>query len=277
MCSVDYPKVRHPAVAGQFYPKNGETLGTTVRQYIAAAKIKPAPERVESLIVPHAGYMFSGQTAGYAYARVLGKKVKRVILLGVSHFESFDTCAIYCKGVFQTPIGDFTVDESFACDLAKALGTVSTACHNSEHALEVQLPFLAESLGFVPIVPILFGAHPTKWHVDAAATIADKAADNDLVIASTDLSHRLPQAQAELVDGRTIEAIMSQNWEKVAQGVMKGVYAMCGVAAVVVAMNYALNRGADAWVLLDYRTSAAASGDFNSVVGYASISMEHKR
>jgi len=248
-----------------------------VRKYIGSAKIAAAPERVSALVAPHAGYPFSGATLGYAYARIKGKRCRRVILVGVSHYHSFEGCSIIREGVFSTPLGDFPVDAVFASSLCECVTVASAEFHTREHCLEIHLPFLEAAVGVASIVPILLGKGPSPMGVLLAKQLAEKAGKDDLLIASTDLSHRLSEPQAHEMDGRTIETVMSQDWQKLARGIAARSCSMCGAAAVVVAMNYALFRGADAWLLLDYRTSAAASGDRTSVVGYASISMERRR
>jgi len=265
---------RKPAVAGQFYPKDGQSLQRVVEQYLCQADFAPAPERVSALIVPHAGYVYSGPTAGFGFARVRGKRPERVILLGTSHRYAIPGASVYASGSFQTPLGVFDVDEPFAEKVAQTIGSISAEPHLSEHSLEVQLPFLWLSLGEVKIVPVLFGERANKRHVEAGAKLADLAAESDLVVASTDLSHYLSQEEAHQVDKRTLDGILTKDPQDVINGIGRGTYSMCGSAAVVAAMSYALRRGATDWSLLDYRTSAETSGDYGQVVGYAAVSME---
>ena len=265
---------RKPAVAGQFYPLDAQTLQGAVEQYLGQSEAKPAPDRVAALVVPHAGYMYSGPTAGFAYRRVCGKRPGRVILLGTSHRYSIPGASVYASGSFQTPLGTFAVDEEFATTLAQKIGNVSEEPHMAEHSLEVQLPFLWLSVGQVPIVPVLFGEPANERHVKAGAIIAEMADKTDLVVASTDLSHYLSQEQAHQIDKRTLDGVLTKDARDVIAGIGRGAYSMCGSAAVVAAMSYALAQGATDWSLLDYRTSAEKSGDYGQVVGYSAISME---
>lgn len=265
---------RKPAVAGQFYPLDTQTLQRMVEQYLGQSELKPEPDRVAAVVVPHAGYVYSGPTAGFAYTRVRGKRPERVILLGTSHRYSIPGAAVYASGAFQTPLGTFPVDEAFANALAQKIGNVSVEPHLAEHSLEVQLPFLWLSVGEVPIVPVLFGERAGERHVDAGQRLAEMASETDLVVASTDLSHYLSQEQAHQIDKRTLDGILAKDPQGVIGGIGRGAYSMCGSAAVVAAMSYALARGATDWSLLDYRTSAETSGDYGQVVGYAAISME---
>ena len=266
--------IRRPAVAGQFYPSDPEELRETVDAYLDAADVESAAERVVTIVSPHAGYVYSGPTAGHAYARVRGKRPTRVVLLGCSHRYAIETASVFTSGEFNTPIGAFSIDEAFARDLAEATGSVSVEPHVPEHSLEVQLPFLARAVGFVPIVPVLFGSNAGPWHAKMGEALARTLDAADLVVASTDLSHYLSEAGANEIDRRSIDAVLAKDWRAYAQGIRDQSCAMCGAAAVTAAMACARALQANEWKLLDYRTSGAASGDYGRVVGYAAISME---
>ncbi len=266
--------VRRPAVAGQFYPANRGTLLHDVKAFIDAADVTPAPERVAAIVAPHAGYLYSGATAGFAFARVQGKTPRRVILLGGSHRYAIKGAAVCSQGAFEIPLGVFPVDEAFAARLTDALGPEMEAPHQTEHALEVQLPFLSVAIGEVPIVPVLFGSPASDWHAEFGRQLADLADPSDLVIASTDLSHYLAQEDAHQQDKRSLDIFLGKDPSGFAAALGRGACAMCGGSAVVAAMAFALARGAADWSVLDYRTSAEVSGDYAQVVGYAALSME---
>lgn len=265
---------RQPAVAGQFYPKEADRLRETVRMYMKQSNVEPGGDYVLGMMAPHAGYIYSGPTAGFAYARIRGKKPKRVVLLGCSHRYHITAAATCTRGVFMTPLGAFPIDEDFASKLAAHLGTSSAEPHMLEHSLEVQLPFLAEAVGFVPIVPVLFGAPTREWHGRFGEILAEWLDPGDLVVASTDLSHYKNEREANALDRQTIRAIESGDWRLFVRGVIDESFVLCGAAAVTAALACSAARGAKAFRLLDYRTSAGASGDFERVVGYAAISME---
>ena len=266
--------IRRPAVAGQFYPNEPDKLRKTVDAYLDAADVESAPERVVTIVSPHAGYIYSGPTAGHAFARVRGKTPKRVVLLGCSHRYAIETASVFTSGEFDTPIGAFPVDAVFAGELADATGSVSVDPHMPEHSLEVQLPFLARAIGLVPIVPVLFGSSAGPWHAKMGEALARMLDSSDLVVASTDLSHYLNEASANETDRRSINALLTKDWHTYARGIRDKSCAMCGAAAVTAAMTCARALDASEWKLLDYRTSGAASGDYGRVVGYAAISME---
>ncbi len=261
-------------VAGMFYPADAGTLNREVAQYLDAARVPPGPERVRAIIVPHAGYMYSGATAGYGFARIRGKRPKRVVLLGRSHRCQFEGAAIFAHGSFETPVAGFAVDEPLAAQLAVSSEVRTEEAHYAEHSLEVQLPFLHAVIGDTPIVPVLFGSEAADWHIAFGRRLAALLDPADLVLASTDLSHYYPQERAAQLDKATLNAVLEQDCAAMCRGFRDGRYAMCGAPAVVAAMAYALASGADHWQLLDYRTSAEASGDYQRVVGYGAISME---
>ncbi|MDX9974676.1 MAG: AmmeMemoRadiSam system protein B, partial [FCB group bacterium] len=187
---------RNPAVAGQFYPGEPERLRDAVKDYLDRSNVTAAPEQVVAIVSPHAGYIYSGPTAGFAFARVRGKKPRRVLLLGSSHRYHIPTAAVFARGSFVTPLGEFPVDESFAEEAADELGLTTVEPHLYEHALEVQLPFLAVAVGEVPIVPILFGSPSSERHARAGEWLARRGHPDDQVIASTDLSHYQPEDTA---------------------------------------------------------------------------------
>lgn len=271
---MDATMVRKPAVAGTFYPQEPERLRETVCQYMEESQVEPSPERVAAIVAPHAGYIYSGPTAGYAYARIRGKTPKRVIILGCSHRYHIDKASVYDRGGFETPLGTFPIDEEFAGALAEETGSTSLEPHLLEHGLEVQLPFLSAALGEVPIVPVLLGMPSTKWHAQLGETLSSMVDESDLVITSTDLSHYLSEEQANAIDKDTLDKILDQDWNILAQGMAEGACSMCGATAVTTAMTFSLARDARSWTVLDYRTSARVSGDYERVVGYAAVCME---
>ena len=269
-----HPQARIPAVAGQFYPRSSRDLRRAVDKYIQDAEVEPAPNRVLAVVAPHAGYLYSGPTAGYTYRRIQGKKPARLVLLGCSHHYRFETASIYDSGTFESPLGDFAVDQPFASALAEKIESYSPEPHLPEHSLEVQLPFLAASVGLVPIVPVLFGSLPNAWHAEVGRILASMVDPGDLVLISTDLSHYLSEPEAHAADEHALNVLLEQDETKYLAASQDGTCAMCGAAAVVAGMAFAIARGARQWSVLDYRTSAHASGDVDRVVGYASVSME---
>lgn len=271
---MDAQTIRKPAVAGQFYPGDPEELREMTTRFIHESGVDAAPDTTKVIICPHAGFVYSGPTAGHGYARVKGKHPKRVILLGASHRENIETASVYTEGAFESPLGTFPIDEAFAGALAAKTESKDVHPHLFEHSLEVQLPFLAALFGEVPIVPVLFGGVTREWHARVGKALAEMTDPSDLLVASTDLSHYLDEDTAIGIDRRSIDGVLSQDWRTYVQGIATGRFSMCGATAVTAAITYAKAIGALSWQLLDYRTSAQASGDRRRVVGYAAISME---
>jgi AmmeMemoRadiSam system protein B len=268
--------VRRAVVAGQFYPQQPEILAEDVRGYIDRSCVVASPAQVAALVVPHAGYVYSGPTAGFAYARVRGAQPKRVVLLGRSHRYAFKGASIWLTGGYESPLGILPVDTGMAAMLAEEFGGATEEAHEVEHTLEVQAPFVQVAMGAVPIVPVLFGEEAGERHVEFGRRLAQYLETGDLVIASTDLSHYLTEAEANAIDRESTGMVLERDPMRLARGLAAGTCSMCGGAAVVAAMAYASARCATDWRLLDHRTSAHASGDTGHVVGYAAISMEYE-
>lgn len=267
---------RHPAVAGRFYPAAPAELESIVRGYLREATLTTAAsDQVAGIVVPHAGYPYSGPVAAHAFARIAGARPGRVVLLGCSHHYTFPGASIVCEGEFQTPLGRLPIDEDFARSLFIATDVAPAEIHEPEHALEVELPFLQVVLGRVPIVPVLFGAQPSAWYEHFGRQLAGMLAKTDLVLVSTDLSHYLNNDAAHRLDRASIDALLSKDYRSFAAGIAEGSCAMCGATAVVAGMACALARGATDWRLLDYRTSGDVCGDNTRVVGYAALSFEY--
>lgn len=268
-------KKRYPAVEGQFYPSNPGTLLAQVSMFIDSAKVEPSKNKVLGIVSPHAGYIYSGPTAGHAFARIRGTNAKRAFLIGRSHRYLFYGLALGEYDCFVTPFGEFPVDTSIYETIENLLPAKRyNQPHQYEHCLEVLLPFLYVSLGIIPIVPILLGEEPSLEHYEIGKKLASIANENDIVIASTDLSHYLPESQANKIDNLTIEAIKSKDPKELVSGLSTEKYSMCGAPAVISVMGFASCFGDYEVIHLDYSTSARTSGDYSAVVGYASLSFE---
>ena len=263
-------RVRRPAVAGLFYPDDPGRLAGDVRRHLHAPAPHPHPQVSDcrAVVVPHAGYVYSGPVAGVAYRLLpgLASRVERVLLLGPPHRVPVWGLQVSAADVWSTPVGDMPVDDAgrrALVDAAAARGhgdlvEVSDAAHAPEHSLEVQVPFLLSTLPGVPVLPVLVGdADP--------ADLADCAADwwdvGSLVVVSTDLSHYEPQASAQQHDARTSAAILAADPGAI------GDRDACGARALRVMLTLARRAGASVHEL-DRRTSADTAGTPDRVVGY---------
>ena len=158
---------REPAVAGSFYPAEAKALQATVDGFLARAKTPPAEGKLLALVVPHAGYIYSGATAAHSYQHLRGSGVRRVILVGPAHRVAVNGAAIYSRGQWRTPLGEVPIDAQLAKQLLAAGAGVSDDPRPfaDEHSLEVQLPFLQRTLGDFSIVPVLIVFFVFQRHI----------------------------------------------------------------------------------------------------------------
>jgi MEMO1 family protein len=252
--------VRPPAVAGQFYPDNADELLTYIRQTLSRCSTLIAHPK--AIIVPHAGYIYSGLTAACAYATLDAKRVHRVLLLGPAHRMPFYGMSLPDSDAFATPLGQVTLDRQ-AMDELLELPDVSlnAAAHTLEHSLEVQLPFLQATLTNFTLVPVCVGSADIA---SVASAIDHMWGDEDtLIVISSDLSHFHTYDIAKNIDQQSIEKILAGtpdlNHEQA-----------CG-ATPVNGLLLAAKHHPITPHLLDYRNSGDTAGDKHRVVGYTSI------
>jgi len=274
--------VRSPAVAGAFYPAGRGELGALVDSYLARAKPPRVPGEPVALVVPHAGYVYSGQVAAYGYKTIEGRKYDAVIIMCDSHSGRFDGVAVFPRGEWRTPLGDVAVDAELAARLAAASPRIrsSESAFSGDHTIEVQLPFLQKVLGNFKIVPILFGnSGGDDYEALAKAILEGTEGKNVLVIATSDLSHYPSYDDAKAVDAGTVAGILSGDVKQfdaaIARGLAKGypnlLTCACGSDGVKTAMLVARGWKAERIALLDAANSGDVSGDKGRVVGYAAI------
>jgi AmmeMemoRadiSam system protein B len=264
--------VRPPAVAGLFYPADRRELSEEVRARLrGAAQAGGAPQPggapPRALIVPHAGYVYSGPVAATAYARLapLRGRVRRVVLIGPSHRVAFRGLAVPSAGAFATPLGEVPVDRAAARRLlALPQVAVRDDCHAEEHSLEVQLPFLQEVLGRFALVPIAAGEASAEEVAEVLAVLADEP--GTLVVASSDLSHYHDYATARRLDAAAARAIEALRPEALDEE------SACGCAGVRGLLLLARGRGLTARTL-DLRSSGDTAGGRDRVVGYGAFEL----
>jgi hypothetical protein len=275
--AVSADEVRPPRVAGLFYEKDPVRLAAQVDLFLAnAAPAAPPAGGVRALIVPHAGHVYSGPTAACAYALVKGLPFETIVVIGPSHHAAFSGCSIYTGAGFATPLGVVPVDQPLARALTKASGFdyVAEAYDNpsaevQEHSVEVQVPFIQRALPGAKIVPVVMGFQ-TRQTIQrmAAALVKACAGRKVLVVASTDLSHFLPKAEAAAVDAGTVDLVRKANTETIIRKVEAGENIMCGGGPVAAALLYARKLGPARVEVLRRADSSEAGGPESSVVGY---------
>lgn len=274
--------VRKPSVAGSFYPGSAKELGQEVDLFLKQANPPGVSGEIAALVVPHAGYEYSGQVAAYAFKLLEGKRYDTVVIVGNSHRSFFNGISIFNSGSFETPLGKVAVDSALADAILKrsTIFKADKAAHAAEHSLEVELPFLQRTLSNFKIVPILFGRHRADDYAILATAIAKEAKGKRvLVVASSDLSHYPSYEDANALDKNTVDAILTGRIGDLensvaaseAAGYRNTATCACGIDAIKTAMEYAKQVGADDITLLNRANSGDVSADRSRVVGYAAI------
>jgi AmmeMemoRadiSam system protein B len=280
--SGGHSDTRVAAVAGMFYPGSSSQLKSMVDEYLANAEKRPIDGKIMGLIAPHAGYLYSGQTAAYAYKQVEGMNFDTVILTGVSHQYDIRGASVYKSGKFEMPMGAVEIDSEMAQELIAQdkIFVSQPNVHIEEHSLEVQIPFLQRVLGDFKIVPILMGYYGWTDAMFSAASgaiakiIKDK---NVLLVASTDMSHDYPYETASRMDHLAISSIENMDMEKLKADLDANRCQLCGSTAVITMLMAAKELGADKAEILGYINSGDVVGDRSSrIVGYFSAVVYHE-
>lgn len=256
--------VRPAVVAGQFYPRDPQELRAQVEDLLAAVAVSMGAVP-KAIIAPHAGYPFSGPVAASAYARLrpVANIIKRIVLLGPSHFVAFDGLAASSAKAFATPLGEVPVDTAAlrqVLDLHQV--RVFDPAHHNEHSLEVHLPFLQVLLKEFSIVPLLVGdANPAEI---AEVLQALWGGTETILIISSDLSHYLNPAGARQLDNETAKAIEALDGGRIRRDQACGRLAICGLLEAVRQRGLACET-------IDLRNSADTGGPRQQVVGYGAF------
>jgi len=268
--------IRPPTVAGTFYPADRDTLEETLRSVTSPyeADLNPAGPAL-GIVVPHAGYVYSGHVAGAVYSRL--HLPKRFIILCPNHTGLGRPLAVMSSGEWETPIGNVAVDTDLAMQLMALDSDLEedAQAHRSEHALEVQLPFLQflteSELKFVPITVGTSDLGVLNRLGNAMAEVIDRCSDDILIIASSDMNHYESDPTTRVKDGMAIDRILVRDADGLYNIVLSEGISMCGVGPAT-AMLVAANRlGASNAELVRYATSGDTFGDRDRVVGYAGI------
>jgi AmmeMemoRadiSam system protein B len=252
---------REPAVAGIFYPSHPARLRMQVEDFIENAQPPRPPSRPRAIIAPHAGYSYSGAIAGSAYQclRPSAQSIERVVLIGPSHHVAFSGLALSHFSRFRTPLGEVFVDRA-ACERIQSLPQVHSldAAHESEHCLEVQLPFLQIALPHFTIVPLVVGSTSADDVSEALELLWDQ---NTLIVVSSDLSHYREYTSACSMDARTSSKIEHLDYAHL------HAEDACGALAIAGLLKQASQRHLSA-TTLDLRNSGDTAGNRHRVVGY---------
>ena len=277
--------IRQPAVAGAFYPRDAENLTRLIEScFLDDSGVGFVPELNNfegtdypiNVMVPHAGYQYSGAIASHGYCKIVENGFPEVfIIISPNHTGFGSEISVFNEGEWITPLGSVEVDGEFADEIISIsdIASADFQAHIREHSIEVQLPFLQYFSSDFKIVPITMGTQNFITSTDLANAIfeaGNKLDKSYCVIASTDLSHFNNQEKANKVDGFVLEDIEEMNEFKLFEEVVQYNITMCGYGPVMTTISLSKRREMNSCELLAYQTSGDVTGDFTSVVGYAS-------
>ena len=270
--------IREPAVAGMFYPADADTLGSDVDAMLAGAPAPPSDARPLMLMSPHAGYPYSGAVAATGFRWMGEHAVRTVVMIGPSHVEPFDFTSVWAGEAYETPLGRVRVDADLAHRVAASTSSIRESDHGhvqprhsrGEHGLEVQLPFLQRLHPDAAFVPVVMGDQRWEHCVELGQALAAEVGPDDVILASSDLSHFHDGTRAHALDTVFLDTLASMDPDAVHQAVREGRCEACGAGPVVAALIATSSAVPRRYELLSRCHSGDVTGDHTSVVGYAS-------
>jgi MEMO1 family protein len=263
---------REPVLAGAWYPSRPEELRRVVNGFLSGVEGSSPEGEIKGFVVPHAGYIYSGQVAAYAYRMVQGGPFTRVILIGPSHRARFKGVSVDLHSAYKTPLGALPVDRDFGRKILQENASISwlPQAHEQEHSIEIQVPFLQVVLKDARIVPLVMGEQDPPTCEGLAQALIRLVGDDrkTLIVASTDLSHFHAEATARRLDGEFRRHLENYDPRGLARSMAEGSCEACGGGPAVTALLACKGLGADRAVPLRYANSADVGGDRSRVVGY---------
>lgn len=266
--------IRKAAVAGGFYPSDREELRQRVDHFLNNVKKQGLGGRLLALIVPHAGYDYSGQVAAYGFIQLKDERFKTAIIIAPSHYVGFDGVSVYNKGYFQTPLGLVKINETLAEKFIKKGDKFFfyPEAHKMEHAIEVELPFLQRVLGDIEIVPCVIGSHSYEDAKLLSDTLYELMDEDTVLIVSVDLSHYHSYDEAVQLDTSGLLAMERLDADWFMEMLKNGKTEIDAPAAVLATILLGKKSGAKA-KLLKYANSGDVTGQKGRVVGYSSLAI----
>ena len=269
--------VKKADLAGSWYPSSKATLSSVLDSYLATAKVEPIKGNIKALIVPHAGLIYSGPVAGYAYKAVQDRKYSTVLVLGFCHRKTFDGISVYKEGYFATPLGALEVDSKLANEIISQHKKIifKPDAFENENSIELELPFIKKVLPDSKIVPIAFGSSDFSYCELMAGIIADILSQREdvLLVASTDMSHFHTYDDARRIDLKSIELLRKFAARQIYEESVLGEQIFCGYMPVTTTLLASKKIGADNMAILQYASSGDITGDRTRVVGYVSAAI----
>ena len=267
--------IRNAVVSGSFYPSQAEDLLGLLKSFLIQSTICVRP-KIKGLISPHAGYVYSGKTAGIGFSTLDVNNVENVVILSPSHYVSFLGVSIFDGDAYQTPLGDVSIDT----DIVKTFSNESSLVkfmpesHDREHGIEVQLPFLQAIFKDKPfsIIPIVFGDKSIQTVKEIVRLILENCNQKKtLIIASSDMSHFYRYDRAREMDLAALDYLKKWDIERLMIKEEEREIEFCGFAPVLVLTQVMKQWGCHNIDVLDYCNSGDISGDHSRVVGYSSV------
>jgi len=269
--------VRKPAVAGSFYPGEPSELAKMIAQMLAKAEKPIVDGDIVGLVVPHAGYVYSGPVAAFGFKAIQGLDYKDVIVIAPCHVEAFPGAAVYPGKAYRTPLGDIEINKELSEKIAKGSKMVELSDkghrftgRGGEHSLEVELPFLQTMLDDFNLVAVVMGAQDMQTCRGLAESIYKNCKDrNDvLLVASSDLSHFHDYNTAISLDSRVVDLINSYDYDQLYTELEQQKIEACGGGPIITVMIASQMMGAESARVVKYANSSDVSGDKSRVVGY---------
>jgi MEMO1 family protein len=271
MSGIYMVTLRKSVIAGSWYPGNPSVLIRHIEAFLNSIPDAETEGEIVALIAPHAGYIYSGQVAAYAYKGIFRKKYDAVIIIGPSHRTSFHGVSIFSSGGYETPLGIVPIAVELANQIKKNSKFVSDipVAHLQEHSIEIQLPFLQYVLGNFSFIPLVMGDQSASTCQDLAQAICDSMQGMKvLIVASSDLSHFHGYNEATKLDSIVLQYLKDSDALGLLDSLGSENAEACGGGPMAVAMLVAGKCGASHARVLKYANSGDVSGDKSSVVGY---------
>jgi AmmeMemoRadiSam system protein B/AmmeMemoRadiSam system protein A len=269
------PLIQEPIVAGGFYPSRPDDLRAMVEKYLEAAELKELRGKPFGFMVPHAGYIYSGPVAAYAYKLIGQSNIKRFVIMGPSHYAGGELASVLDKDFYRTPLGLVKIDRKKVKELISRKPWISyePTFFTREHSLEVQLPFLQAVVGDdLEIVPVVIGT-PRLELAQKFAVVLDEvfAGDDVIFLASSDMSHYFSYDVANRMDQLALSRILAMDVHRLEDDFRKNKAQCCGAGPIFALMSLFKMRGGHMVEVLDYKNSGDTAGNRNRVVGYGSV------
>ena len=265
-------KIRHQQVAGYFYPAEKEKLQQDISLMFKVTKPEKSFNKIFGIVSPHAGYIYSGKTAAYAYNLLKDKEYKTVIIISPSHSEYFPGISIYDGDAYETPLGLVEIDKQMLDKLVENSKNIFRGIqgHRKEHALEVQIPFLQSVLKDFKIIPIVMGDQGRMFVDELAEKISKVVSDKTLVVASSDMSHFYSSEEADRLDSVVEKRINDFDFEQLLRDLDDHKCEACGGGPIAAMMKAASLKNINKSLVINRSDSGNVTGDKSEVVGYLS-------